>query len=224
MALEIDTDKKNDFLNEFLEIYNQGGFGSLNKKEFELLLFHLLRKYGNLKDKDFYRMSLELKIPESRIRTLAYEADLKFGDTADDSLRDAFGEKLKKVKIDSINGKITFSIPDKTLRTYLHSVLNNEGDFADTSFNRDIVSLSIDSFTLLLDKLFWTNEFIEEVLKVANGKLEKSDFTAKRLVSEFLFGIAKQAGKTTFDVSLFIATGGAAPAITLANKILDVVK
>ena len=70
------TDKES-FADEFMEQYETRGFGSMTKNDFEVLVFNLLRKHGDLKGKTNFEISLELQIPETKVRRLAYESDLK---------------------------------------------------------------------------------------------------------------------------------------------------
>ena len=50
----------------------------MNKNDFEVFIFNEYRKRGRKSNRE---MSLELKIPESKVKRLAYEADLKYGYT-----------------------------------------------------------------------------------------------------------------------------------------------
>ena len=74
------------------EVYLERGFGTMNKNDFEVFIFNEIVKdpQGILefskKDKDDkplkpsnYDLSILLKIPESKVKRLAYEADLKYG-------------------------------------------------------------------------------------------------------------------------------------------------
>ena len=74
----MDIKQKEEFTNEFIDRYFQRGFGSMNKNDFEVLIFDLLRRFGDLKGKSAHSVSLTLQIPESKVKNLAYEADLKY--------------------------------------------------------------------------------------------------------------------------------------------------
>lgn len=64
-------------IDDALEKYLTKGFGSMNKNDFEVWIFNQLL-HTVLKDKDNYAISIYLKIPESKVKRLQYEASLKY--------------------------------------------------------------------------------------------------------------------------------------------------
>ena len=63
-------------LRDAIDAYLNRGFGSMNKNDFEVFIFNeLLRNplYGKYMDYDF---SVMLRIPESKVKRLRYEANL----------------------------------------------------------------------------------------------------------------------------------------------------
>ena len=66
------------FLDDFLENYLSRGFGSQSKRELDVLVIHLLCKYGGLEKSTNNELSHLLQITEARVRGLLYEAKLKY--------------------------------------------------------------------------------------------------------------------------------------------------
>jgi hypothetical protein len=78
------------FADDFINVYLQNGFGMMNKSELEILIFHLLRNDDFCNQKSIFGISRVLHIPESKVRKLIYEADLRYGDISDSYVRDEF--------------------------------------------------------------------------------------------------------------------------------------
>ena len=66
------------FVDEFLEHYLHHGFGSLGKRDVDILVMHLLCKYAGLEMKPNNELSQLLQLTESKVRSLRYEAKLKY--------------------------------------------------------------------------------------------------------------------------------------------------
>lgn len=139
-------------------------FGHLNKKDYELALFHLLNqgeKFSSLTD---FEVSQTLRITESKVKQLRYEECLAFPPTQNNF----YEEKLQNLLINCTfkftdNGtKIQFCVNDKMLRLYLNDKLLKSKSFADSSFNTSIVTVSAKDIVLLISK----NEEKEQLAKI----------------------------------------------------------
>jgi hypothetical protein len=78
-----------DFKTEFLAHYLTVGMGALGKKDIDALVMHLLDKYGTADSAPLFtypnqEVSALLKTPATKIRSLGYEASLKFGRRVED--------------------------------------------------------------------------------------------------------------------------------------------
>ncbi len=204
------NDKEN-FTKDFIERYSTQGFGSMNKNYFEVLIFDLLRRNGNLKDKTNYEASILLKIPDSKIKRFAYETDLKYGNINLQDITKDFFKIIAKSKLLTDQNKIQFVIENKFLRTSISAKLKELGHFSDSSFNSEIISIHIDSFIDLLES-YYPKKSIEQIVKDCK-KLVKADkgeeITVKLIMKKFIEGIATQAGKQTVNLGLSYFTGGA---------------
>lgn len=187
--MEIDENKKNEFATEFIRRYSQRGFGSMNKNEFELMIFDLLRKYGNLKGSNF-KISTILQIPESKVKRLIYEADLKYNQYDEDRIKEEFFKVIEKAKFKKGNEQICFIVEDKYLRSAITSDLKDKGLLYDSSFNSEIMSLHIDAFTELLT-MYLPEEKKKDILKRCSHD-KNANF--KSLIKEILLNYAKEEG------------------------------
>lgn len=137
-------------LDRAIEEYISRGFGSMNKSDFELYIFN--RWYQQHNSYSDYEISRELRITESKVKKLKYEAALKYTTEGDEErLNKKIEELLHHVQYRKQSEKLSFLVRDKYLRDYIAFVLEKDGRYTDSSFNSNIVSLYIDDFVHLLD-------------------------------------------------------------------------
>ena len=171
-------------MNELIKKYIDQGFGSMNKNDFEVAIFNEWMKAEG-QDKSNYEISLALRIPETKVKRLKYEAELKYCDNKDEILKTRLEKLLKNANFKAEGKKLVFLIDNQMLRSYLDGKLKAKGCFSDRSFNSEIVSVSAKDFiTLLKDDL----RMSEDVIKKANN--------------ESLKEALKSIGKTIVDWSL----------------------
>ena len=179
--------------NELLEMCFER-FGSLNKNDYEVALFHLLLMNGYA-DKSDHFMSKMLQIPESKVKRLRYESYLVYPKT-DKELKEEFYALLKGRSYKMTNdNKIQFVVNDKMLRLYLNDKLDEVGSFSDSSFNSNIVTISpMDMMILLFDfekKLDVLDRVKEETRK--HGMLLPKNLSEKS--KELFVAVLKDIGR-----------------------------
>ena len=86
-------------IKDVMESYLSRGFGSMNKNDFEVFIFHwLINNKTECKGKSDFVISQCLKIPESKVARLRYEAGLKYTDPNPDRYREELKMAFKKAK------------------------------------------------------------------------------------------------------------------------------
>ncbi|MCQ2203426.1 MAG: hypothetical protein MJZ15_03175 [Bacteroidales bacterium] len=133
---------------EFVRAYVQRGFGSMNKNDFEVWIFSQLMQ-ERLRGKSNYDISLELRLPESKVKRLAYEAQLRYPSGV--SYKEQLSESLKKAKMSKDDNYLCFPIENIALRNYLSNILKNKGSYIDSSFNFEIVKINVEDFAIILE-------------------------------------------------------------------------
>ena len=187
-------------LDKTIQQYLDRGFGSMNKNDFEVWIFNYLL-HDRLKGKSNYYISIELKIPESKVKRLKYEAGLKYGDTKDKSIYASELEVLlSKAQLKKNGMCVQFVIEDIQLRKYLDSLLKQDGRFSDTSFNTEIVSIEADDLEFLMRTIFPNNDW-KGFEKKAKKLLDTDKVTFKGLFKKFAESAAEQVGKRTVDLT-----------------------
>lgn len=171
-----DSDAKK-LLTGFMDIYLEKGFGVMNKTEIEVLLYHTFKENGLLEGECF-KDSCELRISESKARKLIYESQIKYANRNYEELnlylRTAIGNSLKHAVFSKKGNEIRFVIEDKYLRVAMNAKLRANHHFADTSFNRDIISLDEDTFVKLINLLV-PNDQKDDVCAKLTKLLDKKE-------------------------------------------------
>jgi hypothetical protein len=189
------------FTDEFIKEYLTDGMGAISKHEIDLLVMNLLMKYGSLSRKSNHELSILLQIPESRIKRLRYEARLKYPPDPDYIRREflfvlarsQFGlDNKEEAKIDRM--KIIFVMEDDYLRYAIQGRLKEEGMFADTSFNSEIVKIECGSLVSIIRELYdeKTSQDFMEGFKTLNQPNDDGEInTFKDLMINFLLDTGK---------------------------------
>lgn len=140
-------------LPDYLKRYLKRGFGTMTKNDFEVFIFSELLN-TKFADSSNYQISCELRIPESKVKRLRYEANLKYATDIETRSKQAFLTAIDKVKLRKDSNKITFVIEDITARKYLENKLKRNGLFADFSFNSELIVVTIPDFVELISDCF----------------------------------------------------------------------
>ena len=169
-------------------------FGFLTKNDYEVLLYHLLNNYSDLKEKSLFEQSIELRVPETKLKRLAYEARLKYGDYRRVAILESFLSELKSAKFTADGKNIKFAIQDKYLRAAIQAEVYKMGSFMDGSFNSDVVSISGEALANLLRTLFEDKNLSKEIERECNIAIRKSSekvFSWKDLGASLISGTAE---------------------------------
>lgn len=179
---KLNDNEARNILVDIMSVYFDKGFGLMNKTEIETLFYHVLKEHRLLEGK-CYQDSFVLKIPEAKARKLLYESQVKYGtnDTNEmlQYLRKTVGNYLSNAYFSKNNNEIRFAIEDKYTRIALLAKLRDNNFFADTSFNKDIISLDEEALTKLV-LLLVPNTLKDDVLE----KINKLTQTKKNTISE----------------------------------------
>ena len=188
------------------EVYLERGFGTMNKNDFEVFIFNEIVKdpQGILefskKDKDDkplkpsnYDLSILLKIPESKVKRLAYEADLKYGaENRETECNKRLQEALHKVKFSceskGKNARVSFFIEEVAMRKYLEHKIKSNGDFVDYHNNEEVVSVGVKEFSDLIQGFY--DEQIKKDVMAELKSATRADF--KEILPQILNSVAQK--------------------------------
>lgn len=215
------------FANDFINVYFANGLGSMSKKEIDLFVFTWLYNSKIIHfHEGFQKASITLKVPVSKVRSLFYEMQLRQG-VAESN--DWFKEELLKAvqqtkfkRINSTQDRIEFGVENPLLKAEIEGHLKKNGRFAEYGISKEILQISLDDFSYLLELVLSSEEkraMIEPFFKdkKINNETEKSLFSQaiKSYVLAFSKSAGTESGRVTVEIAFKFLSGGVA-AITSA--------
>lgn len=200
------------FREKFLTLYLAGGFGSMAKRDIDALILNLLDEYGfdagaPMKDFSPQRMSIELRAPVSRIKTLRYEAALKYADKNGISVKERMLKIIAKAGLDLEQGKVSLIIEDIYTRNWLQGLLKDSNLVVDTSFNSEIVKVDADGLCDVLAMLFDADTVSMFRVNIEKLKAKQGKLTFTDVKKEFLNGAVNGLGKAAATLPLTALLG-----------------
>lgn len=192
-----------EFKSKFLKHYLASGMGSFSKRDIDVLLMHLLDEEGDsedsqpLKGMTNQQVSLKLRTPISKIKSLRYEAALKYGGNSSNLANYAKWEMIKilvnaKFEIERDPQRVCFVIEDALTKNWVQDVLKGHGLIFDNSFNSEIIKVSLNDFCTVLRAIYGDIDVEGLVKKI---QIAKNDEMIANIKKGFLKGIANGMGE-----------------------------
>jgi len=201
--MDFELNNPANFAKGFLEKSCENGLGSLSKRDIDVLIFHLLIQDGLYRlPEDIFKACRELKLTEAKVRNLYQEAQIKYKQYDENSAKEKFTKLISASTIEYKNDRFVFAVRDPLLKQYIEEWVASVGGFADTSFNKNIVSMNKEIFERIVDKMCkhdfsgLKNRIPKEldILKKAENK--------KALLRMFMEELVKSAGKEVGSLSI----------------------
>lgn len=137
-------------LAELLDAYLEPAFGSLPKKEVDLIVLKALEDLGYLnKEPSLYELVSKLRVTRTKARNLIYDQDLRRLD--DISLDIRVKEALKTPLLQKQGDLFVLEIENPLVIDHLRSKLQQLGHASDGSFSPSLVKISIGAVAALIE-------------------------------------------------------------------------
>ncbi|MEY2792527.1 MAG: hypothetical protein RJA76_519 [Bacteroidota bacterium] len=181
---------------ELITEYMSPAYGSMSKRDFDILLFIKLQKLGVFhKNPEIYDLVTELRITRTKARNLLYESKLR--QTSKEELDAELKEHLlNPILLKGPDKQIKIEIGNPFLIDHLKSKLKELKHITDGSFSSEIVQLSIDAYLAV---------FISYLPDDSTTKLKKLfvelGIMPETTLSGFLKGALKKIGSKIADES-----------------------
>jgi hypothetical protein len=183
------------FAQEFLDYYLERGFGSLTKRECDILVMALLERHTDIAALSNNSLSTKFKLTEARVRNLRYESKLKYPPENTNYIQIQFLLCLAKSKFEEDKGRIVFVMEDVYLRQAIQAKLKEDGMFGDGSFNSEIIKINKEFLGELIKKLYGVGVKKQYDKEFKNVLDAKSKVTYAEMKKIFLTGAATGFGK-----------------------------
>jgi len=205
------------FVKDFLSLYLERGFGSLNKREIDILMMHLLIKYSSISSKSNHELSLQFLLSPTKIKNLRYEAKLKYLKKNDYFTKELLNLlKYVKLKKQDNNLWIMFSVEDELLKQYIQAKIKEIGSFTDSSFNSEIVKIELRDFVYLIDTVIDPSQKIK-ITNTINAIADTKKSVFEEVLIEFFKGIANGSGSEIGKFGIQFSTGGISSVLDLIS-------
>jgi len=195
------------FKSQFLNTYLANGFGSLSKRDIDILVIHLLDEYGMADGKPLKALSNQsasvlLRIPNPKIKALRYEATLKYTPNNQDLAKLRLLEVIAKSQLDFDKKRIGLVVEDSFTRNWLQGHLKDQGFVFDGTFNSEIVRADAEQLCNVLLSIYdkrAVDAFKEKIKQIRQSESKLTFSDAKK---EFLKGAASALGKAAVGLTL----------------------
>ncbi len=200
-----DDKRMKEFVKGLYASFLTPSFGSLPKKEIELLLFNGLKQMSILpEDFNSYDLSAAFRISKPRAANLIYNADLRWKEQ--DSIEKEIRMLLQApiALPEDAKGRVKLQIENLRLKDEIRWVLHDKKYLTDSSFSADILDVSIDGFKYLISYYYpgLGNKNAKSLLKESGVQ---ASLDAKEVLREVLKTAAsKVAGKAGEKVSTIL--------------------
>jgi hypothetical protein len=157
--------------------YVNRGFGSMTKNDFEVWIFYQLL-CGELKGKNNREISIALRIPDTKVKRLRYEADLKWGSPDNDAAyHDAVVAVIEKARLNKSRTQVQFVIEDTALLKYLDAKMKNANVVWDKSLNSENILIDFEQYETFCKEVL-TKEY-DETIAFLNDKFKDENTLVK---------------------------------------------
>ena len=178
---------------ELLRDYLTPAFGSISKRDFDILLFMKLQDIGVIdKSPEIYELVSELKVTRTKARNLLYEAKLRASTSED------LDGELKELLVNPIflkdHDKIGIEIGNPYLIDHLRFKLKKLNHITDGSFSPELVKLTFEAYISIFESYLpetSKQEVLDSLIKI--GAASDTSF------SGILTSILKKLGTKVAD-------------------------
>lgn len=152
----LDPEEIKKVFKELLQDYLTPAYGSISKRDFDILLFIKLQQLGIFKkNPEIYELVSDLKVTRAKARNLLYESKLRQTNKVE------LDQELKEVLMNPVflkdNDKIGIEIDNPYLIDHLRAKLKQLNYITDGSFSPELVRLTTDAFVSLFESYLPNN-------------------------------------------------------------------
>ena len=134
------------FAQDFLNHYLASGFGGMQKRDLDTLVFALSLKYGafggSADAPDSTEISFQLGISPARVRNLLRDAQLRYLQYDEHEAKVRLIKLFESARFEQTGSYVTFSVSDPLLQQYFARWLNQVNGFCDAAFNPNLIKIS----------------------------------------------------------------------------------
>lgn len=178
-----DEKAKAEAFDKLADLYYQHNFGSIQKSDIDLLMFHLyLNGAEELSD---YEISKNLGITQQRVRNLRVKRQLKYAPNFDWKAK--FAELLVKTgNYDEKTRRVSLPVTDPNLFIEIENVLEGLGGFIDYQLNKKILTLRVEYYLELVAETIKDEEKRQEVKRMLKKRSGNKSLDPKNRLQDLI--------------------------------------
>ena len=208
-----------NFLNELLDHYvNHHGLGGMAKSDFDALLVYLYIKYKDYDPEDLFVFSKELKIKESRLKSLIETAYLKFGTAEEDIIYKNIVTNISKSKIELESlekGLIRIKLSNSFHLRFIQNLVRQFGSTVEYNRNSEKLIIRVDVFTKIIEYIYKkylkedSDKAIEKIFislkenAIDDGKLKQAVDNKNKYIENMFKSIETGSGISSIFQAVF---------------------
>lgn len=191
---QIDAEEIKESFKKLIQNYLTPAFGSISKRDFDILLFMELQKLEIFDENpEIYDIVSSLKVTRTKARNLLYESKMR--NATPEQLNNELKQLLKSPTFLKDNDKILLEIGNPFLIDHLKAKLKKLGYITDGSFSSELVKLTSDAYLALFEDML-PNEKKDLIKKELIKCGAKEDSSLKGVMSSVIKKlIEKSIGK-----------------------------
>lgn len=174
-----------NFGKEFLKNYLSHGYGTMPKREIDILVFHLISESKDIKGKPNYKIANKLRLTESRVKSLRLESSLKHKPANHKAvLGDIVYQLIEEMKKPEFDGThISIGLEDPVYKREFEYAVKHSGNHVEYGINREILKVNpLHLLEIILDNVEdGEQEFIKLVKAHIKGKEKQNKIIDKSL-------------------------------------------
>lgn len=196
-----DSEHVKEIFIDFVKEYLTPSYGSMSKRDFEILLFMKLQELEAIqKDPDLYQLIKDLKISRTRVRNLLYEAKRRTSEEED--LDNELIQLLQKPVFLKDGDKVAIEIQNPLLTDHFRFKVKELGFITDGSFSAELVKLNYSAYIALVESMISVEAKKKTVELLVDADIMK-DTSFKGVFTELVkkigAKIANEAGEQAID-------------------------
>lgn len=231
VTAKLEQKDKAEFFDKFWPTWAANGYGTLTKKDTELLLFACLKRaFGAKGPQNNYRWAKLLRLTPSKIKSMRLEAYLRFGHLFDESSSadtSLFLNNVSHLQSIDLNGlgsggtisdvTVSFVVEDPVVQMEVENHVKTNGGYLDFHRNREVIKIRLISFLSLVAEPE-QKQFIDRWVEEKSKETAKSSSLVKRVLAKD-FANKTEAGKLLALIDDLSAVAKVKPLVDLLKKV-----
>lgn len=200
------------FADEMIDGLLVEGFGSVNKKEIDLLVLKLLQRHHADWKSDkptAFELAKALRVKRGRMRSMLDELAYRRANEAE-ALTDLKTILSNAEVVGTADNQVKFQVEDGFVRECAKQIIRDDYGLVDASFDRSIVTLSADKFLFLVAEIVddkKKNQLTNRLAK-SSSDLPNDDNLIRVFVKNFVASAGKEAGQKAIKIGFALLDGG----------------